>query len=175
MDEIEGRQAAEHPQKHVEGNILHGERRDGSGEGTLFSQNQIAHQGGRYGTEQQGQHPAHAQVEKENLQGEEHAGQGGVEDARHGSGRPAAQQERHTPVGHAAVSAQIGADGGAGIHDGSLRTHRSAEADGEGAGNEGTPAIVPLDAGFVLGDGLQHLGNAMADIVLDHIADNHEA
>ncbi len=46
MDEIEGREAAEHAQKHVEGNILHSKGRNGSGKGALFSQNQIAHQRG---------------------------------------------------------------------------------------------------------------------------------
>ena len=175
IDKVKRHEAAEDAQKHVKRNIPHAEGRHRSGKLRPASQNKIANQGGRYGTQEQRQHAAHGKVEKQDFQRKEHAGEGGVEDARQSTGRAAAQKQRHPAVGHAAISAQITADGSAGVHNGSLRTHGTAKTNGKGACHQRAPAIVALDAGFVLGNGLQHLGNAVADVVLYYIFNDEKA
>ena len=174
-DKVQRAQAAKHAQQHVKRHIPQIERHHGSGKGALPSQAQDTDQGGRYGTEHERQDTAHGKVEQQDFQREQHACQRRVEDARYGTGRAAPQQERHAAVGHAAVAAQVGADGRARVHDGGLRTDGTAEANGERTSQERAPAIVALDFGFVLGNGLQHLGNAMANVVPDKIPDDEKA
>ena len=174
-DKVHGAQPAEDGQDKVEGEIAHGKGLQRGGKRALPTQNEVAYEGGRYGTQKQRQDPAHGQVEKEDLQGEQHAGEGSVEDTRHGSGGAASEKERHAAVAHAGVAPEGGADGGARVHDGGLGTHGTAEPDGEGACHERAPAVMALDFGFVLGNGLEHLGDPVPDVVLDDVAYKEKA
>ena len=173
--EIEREQAADDSQDQVEGNVPHRKLHQRAGELGGPAQQEVGDHRRRHRGEQQREDGTHGQVEKEDLQREKHTGERGVEDARHGAGRTATQQQRHAPVRQAHVAAQVGADGRPGIDDGRLGTHGTAETDGKRTGKERTPAVVPPDLGFVLGNRLQHLRHPVADIVPHQVTDNQQA
>ena len=168
--EIQGAEAADHAQDDVERDISHRERGQGAGEDRgLSSENVGDHRGGdRSG--QQRQERRHRHVEEQNLQGEQDPGQGGLEDARHGAGGAAAQQQGDVAIRQARGPAQVRTDGGTGIDNRRLGTHRAAEADGDARGQDRRPGVVRLDLGVIARDGQQGLRHAVTDVVPDHIA-----
>ena len=174
LDEIQRAEPAECAQDEVERDVPHRKDHERAGELGVAPEEEIGHHRRRHRGKEQRQEGAHRQVEKENLQGEEDAGERGVEDTRHRAGGAAAQQERHPPVGKAHIAAQVGADGRARVHDRGLGAHGAAEPDRQGARHQRREHVVPLDLGFVLGHGLQDLRHAVADVVPDNVADDEE-
>ena len=65
----------------------------------------------------------------------------------------------------------IRADGGSRQHDGSLRSHRTAESDGRGAADDRGPAVVARDARIAARHGVEHARDALRNIVPDDVFD----
>ena len=107
MYEIQREKAAEHTQKKVERHISHAEVHNCCSKRAHPSKAEITDQRGRYGAQKKRQYARHGEVEKEDLQSEQHAGKRGVEDARNGSGGATSKEKGHAAVGHSGVSAQI--------------------------------------------------------------------
>ena len=126
--------------------------------------------GGDTGDEQ-GHEGRHRKVDKQHLDGEHQAGNGGLEDTRDGTCRTTSYEEHHRACIDTEQASQIGTDGRTREHDRCLGTHRTTEADGDGAGNNRRIHIVRTYAGLLTRDGIENLGHAMPDIVAHNVAD----
>ena len=170
--EVERHEAAEDAQQDVGRDFLHGEGvlqvelEDGAhaGEGERDP-------GRRDARDKQGKQRTHGEVDHEHLEREHQPGDGRLEDARHGAGRAAAHQQHERLAVHPEKPPQVGADGRTREHNGRLGSHRTAEADGDGAGDDARPCVVRLDFALLPRYGEEDFGYAMADVVLHDVAD----
>ena len=65
---------------------------------------------------------------------------------------------------------QVAADGRAREHNRRLGTHGAAEADGDTRGDDARPRVMPFDLALLAGNGVENLGDAVADIIAHHVA-----
>ena len=130
----------------------------------------ICESGACDGCYQKRHHRHGGEVEHEHLEGEKHACDRGLEDAGDAGCGTTADKNHQNAGAHAELLAQIGAYGRTCAHDGPLGTHRTAEAYGDGAGQQGCVHVVPFQSAFVLRNRIEHTGYAMADVVAHHEA-----
>ena len=136
--EVERHQAAEDAQEDDVGDAPQSERLvQMEAEHGFLPGDNVGQRGCRHRRDEQGQQRGHRQVYHEHLQREHQPRDGCLEDAGHSTRRAASHEEHQRAVLHLEDATQIGADGRAGKHDGCLRPHRTAEADGDGAGQDG--------------------------------------
>ena len=129
---IERYQSAEDSQGDEEGNTLGDERLAlDKEELQVITGEDISHRGRGYRGEQQGHYRDGRKVGHQHLQGEKHPGDGGLEDSGY-TGRGAAAHKNHKHSRREPERlAEIGTDGGPGIYDGTFRSYRTAEPDGD--------------------------------------------
>ena len=62
-------------------------------------------------------------------------------------------------------SPDIATYGGTGKHDRCLRSHRAAQPDGDGRGNDRSPGVVGLQSTLTSANRIEHPGDPMGNIV----------
>ncbi len=148
---VEGEKAAEDSQHNHIRNAVQQERFHlGVGEHGIHAVEQVGDGGGRDGSHQQRQNGGHGEVEEQHLNDKQNTGNGGLEDTGDGTGCTTTHQDHQAVLFQSEETSQVGTDGGACEHDGCLGTHRSAEADGYGAGCQRGVDIVWFDAALAL-------------------------
>ena len=169
--EVERGKTAEDAKQDDVGNALDGEVH-GLGEveerGGAFDG--VCHGGGSHGRDQERHDAEGGEIEHKHLDGEQQSGDRSLEDAGYTGGGSAAQQDHEGMLVHTEQSAQVGADGRAGEYDRGLGTYRSAKADGDARGQHGGVHIVHLDDGLALRDGVEDLGDTVADVIAHNVS-----
>ena len=122
---------------------------------------------------QQGKQGRHGEVEHQHLEREDHPRNGSLEDACHSSCCATAHQQHHAALVEPEQAAQIGTNCRARQHDRSLCSHRTAKADGNGAGHKRRPHVVPTYLGLTTRNGIEDARHAVADVVTDNAPDKH--
>ena len=146
-DEVEADEAAAEAEQDAGGHALElpgtveVEREQG-----VAAHEQVGEAGGGDAGGEDGQQGTHGEVYHEHLEGEHETCHRSLEDAGDGSCRAASDEQHELFVVEVEALAQVRADGGAGEHDGGLGTYRSAEADGDGGGDDAGPAVMSFQA-----------------------------
>ena len=101
------------------------------------------------------------EIAQNQLEGEEDAGDRGVERRRDAAGGAAGDEDAQPRLGHARQLAEGRAERRADLHDRALAADRSARADAERRGERLDDGNLRTDAASALGDGEHHLRNAV--------------
>ena len=121
--------------------------------------------------DEQRQQAGHRQVYHQHFEHEDEPGNRCLEDTRHSSCCSAPHEQHHVLVAQPTSLTEAAADSTSGQHNGSLCTHTTAKADGNGRSHNGGPGVVRFDAALLAGNGKENLGDAVADVVADDISD----
>ena len=180
LAEAERRESAEHPQHQVERQRV----RQAEVDRAHLEHRAAAHQpemhagGDAAGDHQRNERPR-LEFEQQQLDGENHAGDGSAEGGGHAGSGSAGQQ--HFALGGGGVQqlADQRSHGAAGLDDGAFGAERSAGADGDGRRDRLQDRDLGLDAAAVDQHRFHGFGNAVAAnlvaAVTRHDADDHAA
>ena len=136
-DEIQGHKAAEHAQQHHKGDARGIERFAlGEEELDIVAGEGVGHRSTCHRSGNQRDGGSCREVEHEHLDGEQHTGDGSLEDACDTGCRATSHEHRQQLGLEFEGLTQVAADGSTSEHDGALGTHRTAEADGQRRGDE---------------------------------------
>ena len=136
-------QTREDAQNEVEWQVAHGEVAKGTGaELHIASHKEVGDGDGGYGRYEQWYHGGHGEVEHENLQSEDDTRNGGFEDTGYATSGATGHEEGHRLIVQLEEFGNVGADASTRECNRGLGTHRTAEADGKGAGEDRRVDVV---------------------------------
>ena len=114
-----------------------------------------------------------APLGQNHLQGEDHAGDGGIENRTDGTGRAAPQQDHPLAIVQAKEPGDIGTQGRAAHDDRRFRTGRTAAADGQAAGNQARKARSQAQPPTLARYGMDHFGHPVPGVLSQEVIEEN--
>ena len=153
--EIDRQEAGGDADDDIDPDVVQLERRGGRvGEHDVFAEKAEGEESAGGGGDEQRHHRRRRQVEHEHFDGEDHRGDGRLEDGRHGRRAAAAEQQDRLLRRQLEEPRQVGAHRRASEHDRGLHTYRTAEANRQRTRYHRTIYVVRTELSSVVADGV---------------------